>query len=122
MYEDFVEQEFKIICVSRSTIMNKKVFIILIVAFLVRLISLNQSLWLDEATTAKVIQTYSYSNIILRFSPFDFHPPFYYFFMKFWTGLIGYSEIALRLPSVLFSLFTGYVIFKIGELIKNINV
>jgi len=34
--------------------------------------------------------------------------------MKLWTNLFGFSEIALRMPSVLFSLMTGYVVFLIG--------
>ncbi|PIZ68176.1 hypothetical protein COY12_00610, partial [Candidatus Roizmanbacteria bacterium CG_4_10_14_0_2_um_filter_33_96] len=34
--------------------------------------------------------------------------------MKLWTNLFGYSEIALRMPSILFSLMTGYVVYLIG--------
>ena len=34
--------------------------------------------------------------------------------MKLWTNLFGYSEIALRMPSILFSLLTGYVVYLIG--------
>ena len=94
--------------------MNKKVILVFLFAFLIRLIALDQSLWLDEATTAKVIQNYNYSEIITKFSPLDFHPPLYYLFMKFWTNIFGYSEISLRIPSVLFSLMTGYVVYLIG--------
>ncbi len=91
--------------------MNKKlVLIILTFAFLLRLLSLSQSLWLDEAITAQVVKNYSFREIITKFSPFDFHPPLYYLFMKLWTSIFGYSEIALRFPSILFSLATGYII------------
>ncbi len=96
--------------------------LILVAAFLIRLIGLNQSLWLDEGTTAKVVQTLSYSGIISKFSPGDFHPPLYYLLIKFWTSLFGYSEISLRMPSVLFSLVTGYVIYLIGKKLKNETV
>ncbi|MDO8609378.1 MAG: glycosyltransferase family 39 protein [bacterium] len=99
--------------------MYKKLLSIFILAFLIRLISLNQSLWLDEATTAKVVLNFNYLDIITKFSPFDFHPPLYYLFMKFWTSIVGYSEIVLRMPSVLFSVLTGFVIYKIGKLLKN---
>jgi uncharacterized membrane protein len=94
--------------------MNKKIFFVFLFAFLIRLIALNQSLWLDEAVTANVIRHFNLTQIISKFSPTDFHPPLYYLFMKLWTNLFGFSEIALRMPSVLFSLMTGYVVFLIG--------
>jgi len=93
---------------------NKKLLLIFVFAFFIRLIALNQSLWLDEATTARVVQQYSYLQIITKFSPFDFHPPLYYLFMKFWTNIFGYSEIALRMPSVLYSLAAGYIVYLIA--------
>jgi len=95
--------------------MNKKLLIILFLAFLVRLIALNQSLWLDEAVTANVVSNFSYSEIITKFSPSDFHPPFFYLVEKFWTNIFGYSEIALRFPSIIFSLITGWMIYLIGK-------
>ena len=94
--------------------LNKKIFFIFFFAFLIRLIALNQSLWLDEAVTANVVKNFDFAQIISKFSPTDFHPPLYYLFMKLWTNFFGYSEIALRMPSVLFSLLTGYVIYLIG--------
>ncbi len=94
--------------------MNKKVLFIFILAFLVRIIALNQSLWLDEATTAKVVREYGFMQIINEFSPNDFHPPLYYLVMKAWTNIFGYSEIALRFPSILFSLLAGIIIYKIA--------
>ncbi len=94
--------------------LNKKILLIFLAAFLIRLIALNQSLWLDEAVTANVVRNYGITQIVSKFSPTDFHPPLYYLFMKLWTNLFGYSEIALRMPSVLFSLLTGYVIYLIG--------
>ncbi len=99
--------------------MSKKLLIVFVIAFLFRLISLNQSLWLDESITAKVVREFGYSQIIPLFSRFDFHPPLYYFFMKFWSSIFGYSEVALRMPSVIFSLAAGYIVYKIGKLVKN---
>jgi len=95
--------------------MNKKILLILLLAFFIRLIALNQSLWLDEGTTAKVIQNYSYIDIVKKFLPNDFHPPLYYLFMKLWTNIFGYSEIALRFPSIIFSLLTGWIIYRISR-------
>jgi len=107
----------------KTTSQNAKLIIslsiILLTSFLIRLISLNQSLWLDEATTARVVQQFNFYGIITKFSPTDFHPPLYYLFMKIWTNIFGYSEISLRMPSVLFSLLTGYLIYLIGKKLFN---
>jgi len=56
--------------------MNKKIILIFLAAFLIRLIALNQSLWLDEAVTANVVRNYGLTQIISGFSLNDFHPPF----------------------------------------------
>lgn len=96
-----------------------KIFIILILGLVLRLISLDQSLWLDEGITANVVRNYSYWQILKNFSPFDFHPPLYYFLIKFWRGFFGDLEVSLRIPSVIFSLLTGYIIYLIGKEIKN---
>lgn len=39
--------------------------------------------------------------------------------MKLWTNIFGYSEIALRMPSVIFSIITIYVVYLIVKKIKN---
>ena len=93
--------------------------IILIFAFFLRLINLDQSLWLDETIVAKVVQSIPFHLIPFQFSPGDFHPPLYYLVISLWSHLFGTSEIALRLPSVLFSLVTGWFTYKIGLLWKN---
>ncbi|MDO8497604.1 MAG: glycosyltransferase family 39 protein [bacterium] len=102
--------------------MKKKLFVIFLFAFLIRLISLNQSLWLDEGTTAKVVQTFSLLDIPTKFSIHDFHPPLYYIFMKVWTNVFGYTEVALRMPSVIFSLLTGWFVYLIAKKIQKVDV
>lgn len=99
-----------------------RMWILFIVAFSIRLISLDQSLWLDEATTANVVRSYDFSQIITLFSRFDFHPPFYYFFMKAWSTMFGTSEVALRMPSVIFSLLGGYMVYLIGRKLRSENI
>jgi len=105
-----------------ALIRRYKISLLFLFAFSIRLISLNQSLWLDEATTAMAVKTYSYIDIITQFSPADFHPPLYYLVMKMWTGIFGYSEMALRMPSILFSLAAGWMVYKVGELMKDKTV
>jgi uncharacterized membrane protein len=94
--------------------MKIKLLLLIVLSFIIRFIALNQSLWLDEGVTARVIHDYSLTGILTQFSPYDFHPPLYYFFMKAWSSLFGYSEIALRMPSIFFSLGTGWILFLIG--------
>lgn len=95
---------------------SKKLLLIFLLAFFMRLIGLTQSLWLDEAVSANVVKDNTLFAIVKNFSPHDFHPPLYYLFLKLWTVIFGYSEVALRFPSLLFSLAAGYTIYKVGRL------
>lgn len=106
-------------CILKISNHTKQLILLFFTAFVIRLISLSQSFWLDEATTANVVKDNTFLGIIKNFSPYDFHPPFYYLFLKLWSLLFGYWEVSLRFPSVLLSLAAGYVIYHTGALIKN---
>lgn len=88
---------------------------ILLLGLLLRLVNLNQSLWLDEAVQALTAQN-SLSNIFLEIRG-DFHPPLYYFLMHFWVRVFGSSEVSLRMPSVLFGVGTVYLAYLIAKII-----
>jgi len=88
-------------------------------AFFVRLVNLNQSLWLDESIVARVAKNIPFHLIPTQLSPGDVHPPLYYMVVSLWSSLFGYSEISLRMPSIIFSLIAGWYIYKIGIAIKN---
>lgn len=93
------------------------IFLILLLALVLRLINLNQSLWLDEAVqaiTAKESIPYIFQEIVG-----DFHPPLYHFLMHFWVRVFGSSEIALRMPSVIFGVITVYTSYLIAGEIKK---
>lgn len=90
------------------------IYIILIVGLILRLISLNQSLWLDEATSALAARMTT-SELFTKFLPGDFHPPLYYLILKYWTAIFGYSEVALRVPSIIFGVIAVYFIYLIGK-------
>lgn len=94
--------------------MSKK---ILAISLVIRLLSLNQSLWLDEAVQvwASKLPLTSYFN---NFLATDFNPPLYYLFLHYWIKLAGSSEIAIRLPSVIFGVISVFVFYKITNLIK----
>lgn len=98
------------------------IFLILLIGFILRLINLNQSFWLDEAITALAVKNYALLDLVTKFSPGDFHPPFYYLFLKLWSNVFGYSEISLRFPSVIFGVLTAYVVYLIGKKLFNAKV
>ena len=86
---------------------------ILFFSFLLRLANLAQSLWLDEAVQAVTAQ--QPFNYIFQEIRGDFHPPLYHFLIYGWTRLFGFSEISLRLPSVLFGVATIYLVYLIAK-------
>ncbi len=103
---------------------KKLLWLALVLGLVLRLISINQSLWLDEATTALVARM-SLFDIFSKFLPGDFHPPLYYLLIKIWVFFFGSSEVSLRLPSVIFGLGTVVFVYLIsdclfGKLVANI--
>jgi uncharacterized membrane protein len=91
------------------------IILILLLGLVFRLINLSQSLWLDEAITAVTLKNLDFLDILTRFSPGDFHPPLFYLIEKLWTNIFGYSELALRLPSVFFGLGTIYLVWLLTK-------
>ncbi len=94
------------------------IWAILFLASFLRVISINQSLWLDEATTA-LVSKMQFGEILTQFSTKDFHPPLYYFLMKLTGIILGYSEIALRTPSVVAGVLTVFVVYILGKKLFN---
>lgn len=95
---------------------------IIILGFVLRVFNINQSLWLDEATSVMAAKNFSFVEIITKFSPGDFHPPLYYLLLKVWGSIFGWSEIAVRSMSVLFGMGTIGLIYKIGSKLINEKV
>ena len=91
------------------------IIIILIVSLILRLISINQSLWLDEAINVNNAANLDFKTLIFKYSLGDFHPPLYHAILKTWILIFGNSEIAVRLPSVIFGVVTVYVTYLIGK-------
>ena len=99
--------------------MKKYIFLILVGALILRVIAINQSLWLDEAIGALVVKNQGLWQILTEFPKHDNHPPLYYLALKVWSDMFGYSEIALRSLSVMFGVATVYIVFKIAKLFGN---
>ncbi|KKU10545.1 MAG: Glycosyl transferase family protein [Candidatus Woesebacteria bacterium GW2011_GWB1_45_5] len=89
------------------------IYLTLVLGFILRLISVNQSLWLDEATSALVAKM-PIAGMFADFLPGDFHPPLYYLLLNAWGTVSGYSEVALRIPSLLAGMGTVYVVYRMA--------
>ena len=88
---------------------------IILIATLLRLINLNQSLWLDEAILAQVVRHLNLKQLLTTYLPTDFNPPLIYLVELGWTKLFGFSEISLRTPSVIFGILTIWLTYKISS-------
>lgn len=91
------------------------VFNSLILGMLLRVVNLDQSLWMDESIGAVVAKNVSYWDIVTQFSIADNHPPLYYLTLKAWTFLFGFSEVSLRMPSVIFGVAIIYLVYHISK-------
>lgn len=91
------------------------IILILILSFIVRLINLNQSLWLDESIEILAAKNISIFKLLTQYAIGDFHPPLYHLLLKFWGSIFGWSEISMRLPSVFFGILTVYFVYLIGK-------
>lgn len=94
------------------------VWAILLLALALRLVSLNQSFWLDEAAQA-VIST---KNIFKVDFSSDFQPPFFYLITHFWQKLGLPQEFFLRLVSLIFGILTIYLTYLLTKRLFNEKV
>jgi len=89
--------------------------LILFIALMVRLVSLNQSLWLDEAFQVWSVTHYSLKGLLTDYLTGDFNPPLSYLISWLVTGTIGRGEISLRLPSVLFGVLNLWLVYLLAQ-------
>lgn len=91
------------------------IWLIIILAFILRLINLNQSLWWDEAINVVYAQSSSFWWFVTKYPLGDFHPPGWFAILWIWGHLSSFSEISVRLPSVVFGVLTIYLTYLIGK-------
>lgn len=95
---------------------------IIFIALVLRLICLNQSLWLDEAINVLSAKNLDLITFVTKYPIGDYHPPGYFFLLWIWTYFFGFSEIAVRLPSVLFGIGTVILTYYLGKNLFNKKV
>ncbi|MBU0692890.1 glycosyltransferase family 39 protein [bacterium] len=87
---------------------------ILVLGALLRLYGLGtESLWLDEATTARRMgMTYG---ALFTDSGNGTQLPLYFWISKFWCSLAGTGEFALRFPAAIFGIFGILMVYHLGR-------
>lgn len=71
------------------------------------------SIWFDEAFGV-YLSHYNFIDIA-RYTAADVHPPFYYWLLRIWCSIFGYSELGVRSMSLFFgcvSIILGYILIK----------
>ncbi len=82
------------------------IYIIVLLGLVLRIVQINQSLWLDEAISALAAKNFSFYGIVFEFLKGDNHPPLYYLVLRLWGLVFGFSDIALRSLSILAGIAT----------------
>lgn len=98
------------------------IYIILILSALLRIIKLDQSLWWDEAINLVNAKNFSFWDFVTRYPIGDFHPPGYFALLWGWTHLLGFSEIVVRVPSVVFGVGGVLIVYLLGKELFNKKV
>lgn len=91
------------------------IFCIIVLSFIIRLVNINQSLWLDEA--AQAVESSRPLNQQLNIVG-DFQPPLLHYIVHFFYQ-ISSADWFLRLPSVIAGVITIVFAYKITEHLFN---
>ena len=102
--------------VKRTARLNDAVILALIVlgALLLRLPTSRIGLWRDEATTYFDIAHADVTGTLHEILSGELSPPGYFLLMRCWVHLFGVSEVALKLPSLLFTIGLVVVTWHLG--------
>lgn len=75
-----------------------------------------ESLWFDEAATARVV-TAPLDDFFLRFRTTENTPPLHYVILWIWVRIFGSSEASLRMPSVIAGVASVYLLYDLMRLL-----
>ena len=94
------------------------VLAIMLLCFGLRIFNFSSaSLWVDEAYT--LMLSHQKTHDIVKISINDINPPLYGITVRKWAKTFGYSHESIRFFSVLCSLLTGIVLYRIGRKFFN---
>ncbi len=95
------------------------IFFVLALGLGLRLILLNQSLWLDEAINVLSAKNLPFWQFVTGYPLGDFHPPGYFVLLWVWSHIFGFSEISVRMPSVVLGVATIWITYLLGKDLFN---
>lgn len=78
---------------------------------------IGRPLWMDD--THSTHHAFNGPLSVIENLRTDSHPPLYFLFLSLWIPLVGLGEVVLRLPSILFFLTTGLVLFLFGRRVEG---
>lgn len=98
------------------------IWLIIVLAFILRIVNLNQSLWFDEAINVVVAGFSDFWFFVTKYPIGDFHPPGWFVILWGWGHIFGFSEISVRLPSVILGVATVVLTYLLGKALFNKKV
>ena len=91
--KNFLQKHERLICILAPTLFG-------VLYIVLCSINLQQSIWFDESYGAYLTR-FSFEDI-WGLTAADVHPPLYYFLLKLWSGIFGYTDFGMRFMSVFF--------------------
>lgn len=88
---------------------------ILVIAFILRVIKIDQSLWLDESINVLAAKELPFWEFVSKYPVGDFHPPLYFGLLWIWGRVFGFSELSVRMPSIILGVATVYITYLLGK-------
>lgn len=102
---------------SRGRFFSPWMLLILTFGGALRIPGMTESLWFDELWCTDLVVGSSLA-LAKQFLT-NVHPPFYAVFMFLWTKVFGDSELAIRLPSLLFGLLSIWLVYVIARTLAD---
>lgn len=75
------------------------------------MLNLNSTIWFDESYSAYLVR--GNFGEIWNMTSMDVHPPFFYFLLKIWSNIFGYTDFSMRFMSVFFGAMTLIFLFHL---------
>lgn len=75
------------------------------------MLNLSGPIWFDESYSAYL--TRGNFGDIWQLTSLDVHPPFYYFLLKIWSMIFGYTDVSMRFMSIFFGALTIIFLFHL---------
>lgn len=99
---------------DKKTVILIVLSLILLLGFSVRFYNIgSESIWTDEGYSL-YFSSMSVEEMVDNLK-YDNHPPLYYLLLKAWTTAFGDSETSIRFLSLIFSVITIFLVYRIGE-------